>query len=370
MSILSICKIALVFALSGSVAGCGTYVPDIQEAWDKPGTNPTPIPLESDIKQAVYCDIRKAVLAVFSQESGLSHLNNLTPPAGMPDFIDYGVLVTLTLTIDETSSISPGAVLNTPMAPATSYFANKVTVSTPQMFNLGLGGSLSSHATRIDKFSFFYTVRNIRDDISERCSKEEVFRDGSSFLLKSDLRLPEWLINALELERIRPGLPGAAPAGRQQSKRKLARKPAIALPTTTLEKASAPAGHGAAAPAASAANPQLTADTLTYEVKFDVISSGNITPTWKLVHVSANPTGTFFSLNRERTHDVTITFAPQACPSDGDHASTTYVKNHSCDGKPLPDGVGGVPIASALSAQEASQIGLAVANNLKGLIPQ
>jgi hypothetical protein len=32
----------------------------------------------------------------------------------------------------------------------------------------------------------------------------------------------------------------------------------------------------------------LKPDTVSYEIKFLVVSSGNITPTWKLVHVSAN----------------------------------------------------------------------------------
>ena len=49
-------------------------------------------------------------------------------------------------------------------------------------------------------------------------------------------------------------------------------------------------------------------DTLTLEIKFIIVSSGNVTPTWKLLRVSAN-TGSapLFSLGRTRTHDVIIT---------------------------------------------------------------
>jgi hypothetical protein len=48
-------------------------------------------------------------------------------------------------------------------------------------------------------------------------------------------------------------------------------------------------------------------ETFTYEVQFIVTTSGNATPTWKLVHVSANPNGPFLSLVRARTDDVIIT---------------------------------------------------------------
>ena len=56
-------------------------------------------------------------------------------------------------------------------------------------------------------------------------------------------------------------------------------------------------------------------DTISYEIKFVIVSSGNITPTWKLLKVSANTTGNFFSTGRTRTHDLIITIGPSTGPS-------------------------------------------------------
>jgi hypothetical protein len=50
-------------------------------------------------------------------------------------------------------------------------------------------------------------------------------------------------------------------------------------------------------------------DTISHEIKFVIVSNG-MTPTWKLVNVSANSTGTFFSAGRTRTHDLIITISP------------------------------------------------------------
>ena len=53
------------------------------------------------------------------------------------------------------------------------------------------------------------------------------------------------------------------------------------------------------------------ADTISYEIKFIIVSSGNVTPTWKLVRVSANSGSTpFFSTGRTRTHDLIVTIGP------------------------------------------------------------
>jgi hypothetical protein len=335
-----------------SLSGCGYWVPDVQEVWDKPGNATLPIPLEFDIKEAVYCDIRKAVLRVFRPTlegytpdeftaAPLSIVPKKTPKVtAKPFFKDYGIQVALTLTILESSSLSPGAAFNNPMAPGIANFTNKVMVSTPQSFSLGLGGTLNSNATRIDKFNLFYTVMNIYNNNKNgndphHCDENpETYRDGSSLLVKSDLKLPEWLQNALILEHIEPGT----------------------IPFHSLQ-----AGAMKVAPVPGApANPELARYTLTYETKFDVTTSGNVTPTWHLERISANPTETFFSLSRERTHDVTITFAPQMCQD----AKGGYLIDGVC-----PSGSSSaVPIESAQNAQLASQIGLAVANNLSSLL--
>jgi hypothetical protein len=45
-------------------------------------------------------------------------------------------------------------------------------------------------------------------------------------------------------------------------------------------------------------------------VKFEVVSTGSITPAWKLVRVNFDQTGSLMTGTRDRTHDLIITFGP------------------------------------------------------------
>ena len=51
-------------------------------------------------------------------------------------------------------------------------------------------------------------------------------------------------------------------------------------------------------------------NTISHEVRFEIITSANVTPTWKLVHATINPNSPLFSASRDRTHDLLITFGP------------------------------------------------------------
>ena len=58
---------------------------------------------------------------------------------------------------------------------------------------------------------------------------------------------------------------------------------------------------------------------MSIEIKFIIITSGNVQPTWKLVQVSANTGGTpFFSSGRTRTHDLILTIGPPTSRTAGD----------------------------------------------------
>jgi hypothetical protein len=52
-------------------------------------------------------------------------------------------------------------------------------------------------------------------------------------------------------------------------------------------------------------------DVISHEVTFVIVYGGNITPTWKLVRVSANAgSGSFFGATRTKTQDLIITMGP------------------------------------------------------------
>jgi hypothetical protein len=81
-------------------------------------------------------------------------------------------------------------------------------------------------------------------------------------------------------------------------------------------------------------------NVISHDVKFEIVTSGNVTPIWTLVRVTANTTGSLFAADRDRTQDLNITFGPTAGPKElAPAAANTHL---------------------------ATQIGLAVSQSLKG----
>lgn len=64
----------------------------------------------------------------------------------------------------------------------------------------------------------------------------------------------------------------------------------------------------------------LPADVLYHEVKFEVDTSGNVTPAFKMKLVNVNDSGEFFSTSRNRVHDLQITLGPTDQKSAGGKA--------------------------------------------------
>ena len=102
-------------------------------------------------------------------------------------------------------------------------------------------------------------------------------------------------------------------------------------------------------------------NVISHEVKFEIISNGDITPSWKLVRISANQGAPFFfGTSRDRTHDLIITFAPNVTsvtsspPRRGANKAKQLIAVNQ-------------PSQAGSNAQLASEIGLAVANSLKTL---
>lgn len=287
------------------LAGCGTYVPPIAEVWDQPnGKLSASGVIELEIKTKVYCELKDAVKAA----SGIVYYRDNVPSAALPD--DWGVQFTIALQIDETGAINPGALLTTPMSNAVNGFPNKSIVTTPQSFGFGFGGTLSSQATRVDKISAYYDVGKLKKSLEtyDSCIDQSDKGRGGSLLLESDLGIRSWLYDAV-------------------------------IANNTYKST----------PLSASSDPSFKQDILSYEVKFNIISSGNVTPTWKLVRITANNgTSPLLSVNRTRSHDLLITFGPSQKPTSGK---------------------GREPSASAAYSHLASQIGLAVGNNLRVTAP-
>jgi hypothetical protein len=224
--------------------GCGTYVPAIEEFWDDKNAGQLTAGgvLEFKIKQLVYCDILEAVINARRQ-------NYL--PRG------WAVQVTLDLQADETGALNPGATFLRPLSGADT-------------FTFGLGGTLSSQGTREDKFGVYWNLDKLTSLTGTPCETKDDPAHGSSLLLESDLRIKQWLYDALYVDYF--------------------------TPSSAMTKD---------------ADGAFKQEYLSYHVKFVVISSGTATPTWKLARfTSGNGNLPLFGLNRTRTHDLLMTFGP------------------------------------------------------------
>lgn len=226
-------RFALPICVGATLAGCGTFVPEIQDFGDA---------IEGQrfvqaIVTNVTCEVQNAIYDVYKRPPYTTFMD------------DWGVQMTLSLTVNEKGAINP-TVNWLPPSPASA------------VFNLSAGANLSAEATRIDKLNAYHLVKDLR---LHRCPEEN--RPGGPFLMQSDLKLNQWLFDAITADRTK----------------------------------SVDFGIG---------GPLKGPNVLTHQIKFEVITSGNLTPTWKLTRVSVNPSGSFLTANRGRTHELIITLGP------------------------------------------------------------
>jgi hypothetical protein len=266
--------------LSSVLGGCGFYVPDIQ---DLPATQGDGQLLIQVIVTSIHCEVANAVKEVIDRDVAFSKKYRQPRYAAFLD--KWGAQLALTLTIVEKSSASPNAVWSPP-TPATA------------VFTLGGGASISAEATRTDTLNFYYTVPQLYKRAYCRTGVQQ--GNARSLLVQSDLKLKEWLYAQL------------TPAATGE----------LSYPTD-------PGGP-------------LERNVLSHEVKFVVSTSANLTPAWTLQRVTVNQDGSFFAANRDRTHDLTITFGPDKGGGKG---------------LELP----------AANEHLAKQIGLSVSTNLRSL---
>jgi hypothetical protein len=232
--IMSAARLLACFAFL-ALSGCGLRVPEIQEIGDRVEGQRFVQALLTNIT----CELRAA-------------LNDLRLAFPQGTFIDgWGVQTTLTLTYDEKGALAPG-VLWTPPSPADA------------VFSLGAGLTFSADALRMNKINAYYLVSDIQQ---ARCS--EAARPNGAFLLQSDLKLSEWLFDAVSASMTNT----------------------VNFRTTTLA---------------------VKENVLQHEVKFTVDTNGTLQPSWKLTRVTVNPSGNLFSTGRTRTNDLLITLGPAA----------------------------------------------------------
>lgn len=230
------------------LTGCGTLVPDLHEPLD--GLNG--VNLVPNIVQSVHCEIRNAVDFVLgSDERQAKSRNRGVRHANW--LRKWGVQIVLSLTVKEKTSLEP-SIVGMPPSPASA------------LFTIAGAGEFSSEATRIDKLSYFYAVPELARQ--GPCPEGAVDRSGSSLLMQSDLKLAGWLNDQVVVSQSGP----------------------VRFPDS-------PAGI-------------FKQNVLSHNVRFQVVTSGALTPSWKLVRATINPSGPFLTASRDRTHDLLVTFGP------------------------------------------------------------
>jgi hypothetical protein len=287
-------------AASALLAGCGTYVPDIQEFW---GTPTDATFMVNKVSAQVVCELRRAVQrVVLAQPVEFVQRPGDPPPPRRRDlrwFVNtWAVQVTLNYVIIENTALTPGVALNTVFRSATTTFPGAPSVTTPQSFSLGLGGTASSAATRNDKLNMFFTVKELlygTPSITKSCIPNEPA--NADLFIQSDLKLYDWLSAAL-------------------------------LPYDVS--------------IINYANNSTAQNAITHDVKFEIVSNGNINPQWKLVRISANTSPTLLAAGRDRTQELIITFGP--------------IQK-------------GMLSAAAANSHQATEIGSAVSQSIQGLAP-
>lgn len=235
-------------AMASLLSGCGTYVPNIQEL--PSGSGPL---LVQAIVQSIHCELRDAVVYVVEEDKSLVG-EGLNPVRTAPWFESWGVQLALTLRIEESSSFNANGVWTRPGVPSA-------------LFTLGVGGSLNAVATREDKLNYYYTVAELQR-MGACPSSSRPPRNPQSLLVRSDLKLRDWLTSAVL------GVGSGA----------------VTIPTSS--------------------GTVVKQNALSHQVRFQVVSSGDLTPAWDLRNIDYNKRGVFFSTSRNRIHDLLMTFGP------------------------------------------------------------
>ena len=154
-------RIGVSLAVCAALVGCGTYVPNISEF---PSNSVDESQLVQKIVQAVTCELQDAVNHFYEKQQR-KHL-----------FIDtWGAQLTLTLTVQESTTINPTAM----------WIPNTI-------FSLFGGVNVSSDATRTDIINSFHTIQELL--ALKSCAPAE--RPVGPFLLESDLKLENLLFDS------------------------------------------------------------------------------------------------------------------------------------------------------------------------------
>jgi hypothetical protein len=242
-----------------AVGGCGLGgVPKIEEFWGGPEDTTTKI---QQVSFQIKCELGKAFEQLFKTDSDIHQ----PPDHPQLDFIkkNWAAQVNLILIADEKSTLSPSVAFTTPYGNAVRPFPSGL-VTTPQSFSLGIGGAASSEAIKTYKLNYFYKISDLvkTDFIDAQCLSSSP--PNATLFVQSDLQIYQFLAAAFYVQ--------------------------------TAEIADYSVVR--------------SSNGLIDDIKFEIVTNGNITPTWKLININNAGTAPLFATSRDRTQEVIISFGP------------------------------------------------------------
>lgn len=240
-----------------SQSSCGTYIPS-QRDWPN-GSSRLVEDMNATLVRSVVCELSYAVT--------LAVMNDLDQARKRPSLkaygsflADWGVEVATDLTVMENSTLAPGF----------SWTPDKpISITT--------GVSAEAVATNENKYNIFYPISALyRPDLfklnatTRPCRDPKGNKEGSP-LVDIDLRILPLLESRIQVVQL-----------------------GLAADPKTMEEVLG------------------VKNVLTQTVSIKEKMSGDVTPKWEFTTRNVNPSGTFLSAGRERTHQLVFTFGPLA----------------------------------------------------------
>jgi hypothetical protein len=127
----------------------------------------------------------------------------------LPLWLDHwGTAVTLTITVEDQTGLSPGISLIKPLQNIIIPFSTGGNVMSPQSFSLSIGGTASVNALRTETIQ--YTIKN--DDLLKLSTCANV---GSGVLIDGDLKIREFIYDNAQVLASDAGSWGKKPPQRK-----------------------------------------------------------------------------------------------------------------------------------------------------------
>jgi hypothetical protein len=283
----------LPFAFAAGLGGCGLYVPQ-KDLLPRPGPEGSPARFargiyEENLVRHIVCQIQKGLYRV-ARDPVLNNDKNrpdwmytelftpvkpaaaahARPPKPQPEA--WGTSVTLTIQVDEQGGLSPGVSTVEPFKNAISVFptAQGGNVVTPQNFTFGIGANASAHATRSETIQFTYANYALLENAKHWDAEYSTAPEGIScaeglngVMIESDLAIDQFIMD----------------------------KAFIAY-----------AGNMTVG-----GNPY---NTFQEQLTFTSSLGGSVSPTWKLVRLTADQNSTLASVARGETNTVIVSMGP------------------------------------------------------------